>query len=175
MKRLVLLVGFVTVVAHPALAPRSQSIELGGFGSYWRFDHLYFLKNSFGGGARIAYAWSERLTLEVTADFTKPVDTAASQNVSVSGVGANLVLNFPMGDRATLYATGGFSRLVFGPDPPYNFTDNMINGGVGARVFLSQHVAMRLDARAMHNRPNPDPLNPTPSSNWTGQVNGGTG
>src|SRR2546425_7795981 len=135
MKRLVLLVGFVTVVAHPALAQRSQSIELGGFGSYWRFDHLYFLKNSFGGGARIAYAWSERLTLEVTADFTKTVDTASSQNVSVSGVGGNLVLNFPMGDRATLYATGGVSRLVFCPHPPSKFSDKQINGGAGETVF----------------------------------------
>ena len=175
MKRLVLLVGFATLVAHPALAQRSQSIEFGGFGSYWRFDHLYFLKNSFGGGARIAYAWSDRLSIEVSGDFTKTVDTAAVQNVSVSTVSGNLVLNFPMGDRARFYATGGFSRLVFGPDPPYNFTDNMINGGVGARVFLSQHVALRLDARAMYNRTNRDPLNPTPRGTWTGQVQGGAG
>ncbi len=175
MKRLVLLVGFATVVAHPALAQRSQSIEFGGFGSYWRFDHLYFLKNSLGGGARIAYAWSDRLSIEVSGDFTKTVDTAAAQNVSVSTVSGNLVLNFPMSDRATLYATGGISRLVFGPDPPYNFTDNMINGGVGARVFLSQHVALRLDGRAMYNRTNRDPLNPTPRGTWTGQVQGGAG
>jgi opacity protein-like surface antigen len=175
MKRLVLLVGLVTLVAIPAAAQRSQSIEFGGFGSYWRFDHLYFLKNSFGGGARLAYAWSDRLTLEVTGDFTKTVDTGAVQNVSVSTVSGNLVFNFPMGDRATLYATGGFSRLVFGPDPPYDFTDNMVNGGLGARVFLSQHLALRLDARAMYNRQNRDPLNPTPRGSWTGQVQGGAG
>src|SRR3989442_15968275 len=122
MKRLVLLVGFVTVVAHPALAQRSQSIEFGGFGSYWRFDHLYFLKNSFGGGARIAYAWSDRLSIEVSGDFTKTVDTAPVQNVSVSTVSANLVLNFPIGDRATFYATGGLSPHVFRPHPPHNVT-----------------------------------------------------
>ncbi len=175
MKRLVLVVGFVTLVASPAAAQRSQSFELGGYGSYWRFDHLYFLKNSFGGGARIAYAWSDRLSLEVAGGFTKTVDTAASQDVSVSTVSGNLVFNFPMGDRATLFATGGFTRLVFGPDPPYDFTDNMVNGGLGARIFLSQHLSLRLDARAMYNRQNRDPLNPTPRGSWTGQVEGGAG
>src|SRR6266496_3053168 len=179
MRRLVhLLAGIVSVAAltaSPAAAQRSQSIEFGGFGSYWRFDHLYFLKNSFGGGARIAYAWSDRLSIEVTGDFTKTVDTASLQNVSVSAVGGNVVFNFPMGDRATLYATGGYSRLVFGPDPPYDFTDNMVNGGLGARVFLSPHLALRLDARAMYNRQNRDPLNPTPRGSWTGQVEGGAG
>ncbi len=174
MKQLVSLATLILVFS-PAAAQRSQSIEFGGFGSYWRFDHLYFLKNSFGGGARIAYAWSDRLSIEVTGDFTKTVDTASAQNVAVSAVGGNVVFNFPMGDRATLYATGGFTRLVFGPDPPYDFTDNMINGGLGARVFLSPHLALRLDARAMYNRQNRDPLNPTPRGSWTGQVEGGAG
>jgi len=174
MKHLVSLAALILVFS-PAAAQRSQSIEFGGFGSYWRFDHLYFLKNSFGGGARIAYAWSDRLSIEVTGDFTKTVDTASAQNVAVSAVGGNVVFNFPMGDRATLYATGGFTRLVFGPDPPYDFTDNMVNGGLGARVFLSPHLALRLDARAMYNRQNRDPLNPTPRGSWTGQVEGGAG
>jgi len=174
MKQLVSLAALILVFS-PAAAQRSQSIEFGGFGSYWRFDHLYFLKNSFGGGARIAYAWSDRLSIEVAGDFTKTVDTAAVQNVAVSTVSGNVVFNFPMGDRATLYATGGFTRLVFGNDPPYDFTDNMVNGGLGARVFLTQHVALRLDARAMYNRTNRDPLNPTPRGSWTGQVQGGAG
>ena len=88
MKRLVLLVGFATLVAHPALAQRSQSIEFGGFGSYWRFDHLYFLKNSVGGGARIAYAWSDRLSLEVTADFTKTVEMPLREDGSLAATAA---------------------------------------------------------------------------------------
>src|SRR6266496_3444778 len=179
MRRLVhLLAGIVSVAAltaSPAAAQRSQSIEFGGFGSYWRFDHLYFLKNSFGGGARIAYAWSDRLSIEVAGAYASTVDTAAAQNVTVSTVSANVVLNYPMGDKMTLFTTGGFSRLVFGPDPPYSFTDNMINGGVGARVFLSPHVSLRLDARAMYNRQNRDPLNPTPRGTWTGQVEGDAG
>src|SRR6266513_2757783 len=177
MRRLVhLLAGIVSVAAltaSPAAAQRSQSIEFGGFGSYWRFDHLYFLKNSFGGGARLAYAWSDRLSIEVAGAYTSTVDTVTF--CAAATVSANLVLNYPMGDKMTLFTTGGFSRLVFGPDPPYSFTDNMINGGVGARVFLSPRVSLRLDARAFYNRQNRDPLNPTPRGSWTGQVEGDAG
>ncbi|HZE94969.1 MAG TPA: outer membrane beta-barrel protein [Gemmatimonadales bacterium] len=179
MKRLIHLLGGIVsvaaIAASPAVAQKSQSIEFAGFGSYWRFDHLYFLKNSIGGGTRIAYAWSDRLSIEVAGDFTKTVDTASAVNVSVSSVSGNLVFNFPMGDKATLFATGGVSRLVFGTQAPYKFTDNMLNGGLGARVFLSKHLALRLDARAMYNRKNRDPLNPTPRGSWTGQVQGGAG
>ena len=178
MKRLVhLLAGIVALaaVASPALAQQSQAIEFGGFGSYWRFDHLFFLKNSFGGGARIGYSWSERLSIEIAGDYTRTVDTAAVQSVSVSAVSGNLVFNFPLGDKTTIFATGGVTRLVFGPDPPYSFTDNMVNGGLGARVFLSPHLAVRLDARAMYNRGNRDPLNPTARGSWTGQVQGSAG
>ncbi len=174
MKQLVSLAALV-LVASPVAAQRSQSFEFGGFGSYWRFDHLFFLKNSFGGGARISYAWSERLSLEVSGDYTQTVDTAAAQNVTVNGVSGNLVFNFPMGERATLFATGGYTRLVFGKDPPYDFTESMVNGGVGARVFLSPRLALRLDGRAMYNRHNRDPLSPTPRGTWTGQVQGSAG
>src|SRR2546427_11810056 len=103
MKQLVSLAALILVFS-PAAAQRSQSIEFGGFGSYWRFDHLYFLKNSLGGGARIAYAWSDRLSIEGSGDFTKTVDTAAAQNVSVCPVSGRLGLNFPMGERGALYA-----------------------------------------------------------------------
>jgi opacity protein-like surface antigen len=51
----------------------------------------------------------------------------------------------------------------------------MVNGGLGARVFLNSHLALRLDARAMYNRQNRDPLNPTPRGSWTGQVQGQAG
>jgi len=147
----------------PAAAQKSQSIEFAGFGSYWRFDHLYFLKNSIGGGGtRIAYAWSDRLSIEVAGDFTKTGGHGLCGHVSVSSVSGNLVFNFPSnGRQGDPLATGGVSRLVFGTQAPYKFTDNMLNGGLGARVFLSQHLALRLGiARAMYNRKESDPSTP---------------
>ncbi|MFN2570413.1 MAG: outer membrane beta-barrel protein [Gemmatimonadales bacterium] len=172
MKRLVLLVGFVTLVANPsrAAAQKSQNIEFGGFGSWWRFDRSFLLENRFGGGARIGYNLSDRVGLEVTGDYVATQNLAATQDVTVSTISGSLVLNFPMSDRLTLLASGGYSRMVFGPDPPYDITQHMVNGGLGFRAFASKHVAVRGDVR-VHYRPD----NPYFSNAFVGQVQGSVG
>jgi outer membrane protein with beta-barrel domain len=170
MKRLVLLVGFVTLVAHPALAQRSQNIEFGGFGSWWRFDRSFEIKNGFGGGARIGYNWSDRLSLEVTGDYVATTNLAATQDITVSTISGAIVLNFPMGDKLTLYASGGYSHMVFGKDPPYDFTQHLVNGGLGFRYFVSRRVALRGDARAQYR-----PDNPLYAGLFTGEVQGSLG
>ena len=178
MKRLLqLLTGLVgvAIAVAPAAAQRGEQIEFGGFASYWRFDHLFFLKNAVGGGARFGYWWSDKLGVEVTGDYVSTTDTSATQTVHASSIGANVIMNFPMSDHATLYASGGYSKAVFGPDPPYDFSKSYITGGLGARVFLSPHLGLRLEARAMYGRDNPDPLNPTPRGTWTGHVAGSAG
>jgi len=170
MKRLVLLVGFVTLVASPALAQRSQNIEFGGFGSWWRFDKSFQLQNGFGGGARIGYNVSDRVGFEVTGDFVSTKNIAATQSVTVSTISGSLVLNFPMSDRVTLLASGGYSRMVFGPDPPYAFTQHLVNGGLGFRAFVTHHVAVRGDLRAQYR-----PDNPYFANAFTGEVQGSLG
>ena len=172
MKRLVLLVGFVTLVAGPApvAAQRSQNIEFGGFGSWWRFDSSFLLENAFGGGARIGYNLSDRIGVEVTGDFVATQNLGATQDVSASMISGSLVLNFPMSERVTLLASGGYSRVVFGPDPPYDVTLHMVTGGLGFRAFISHHVAVRGDVRAQYR-----PDNPYFSNAFVGQVQGSLG
>src|SRR2546428_622164 len=106
MKRLVLLVGFVTLVANSAAAQRSQNIEFGGFGSWWRFDRSFQITNSFGGGARIGYNLSDRVGIEVTGDYIATTNLASTQNIDVStvsgGRGFNTTFNWYWG------AQGGF-------------------------------------------------------------------
>jgi hypothetical protein len=170
MKRLVLLVGFVTLVAGPAAAQRSQNIEFGGFGSWWRFDRSFLIKNGIGGGARIGYNWSDKVTFEVTGDYVATTNLAATQNVVVSTISGALVLNFPMSDRLTLLASGGYSHMVFGKDPPYAFTQHLVNGGLGFRAFVGKHVAIRGDVRAQYRPDNPFYINA-----FTGEVQGSLG
>lgn len=170
MKRLVLLVGLMTLASIPAAAQRAQNIEFGGFGSWWRFDRSFLIKNGFGGGARIGYNLSDRVGLEVTGDYIATTNTAATQDITVNTISGSLVLNFPMGDRLTLLASGGYSRMVFGPDPPYDFTQHMVNGGLGFRAFVGSHVALRGDVRAQYR-----PDNPFFSNAFTGEVQGSLG
>ena len=170
MKRLVLLVGFVTLVANSAAAQRSQNIEFGGFGSWWRFDRSFLIKNGFGGGARIGYNLNDRVGLEVTGDYIATTDLASTQNITVQTVSGGLVLNFPVGDQSSILASGGYSRMIFGPDPPYDFTQHLVYGGLGFRLFISHHVALRGDVRAQYRWDNPYYTNA-----FTGQVQGSIG
>ena len=172
MKRLILLAGFVTLVANPSrvAAQRSQALEFGAFGSYWRFDKSFFLENAFGGGARIGYNLSDRLGIEVTGDYVVTRDLAATQDVEVSTVGIGLVFNFPASDKVTLLASGGYARVLMGPDAPYNFTQHMFAGGLGVRMFLSSRLALRGDVRAQAR-----PDNPFYADAFTGHVQGSLG
>ncbi len=176
MKRLVhLLAGTLGVLASatPVAAQRSDNLEFAGFGSFWRFDRAFALKNSFGGGARVGYNLSDRVGIEVIGDYTQTVDLARTVDVHVSSVGANVVYNLPFGERSTIYLTGGYTRSVFSQDPAgttYDFTENMVNGGIGTRLFLSRRLALRLDGRAMYT-----PTTKFPFGTWGGQVVGSGG
>src|SRR5438874_4560722 len=170
MKRLVLLVGFVTLVAGPAAAQRAQNIEFGGFGSWWRFDRSFLINNRFGGGARIGYNLGDRVGIEVTGDYIPTTNLAATQNITVSTISAGLVLNFPVGDQSSILASGGYSRMTFGKAAPYDFTQQLVYGGLGFRLFVSHHMALRGDVRAQYR-----PDNPCFNNAFTGQVQGSVG
>jgi Outer membrane protein beta-barrel domain len=170
MKRLILLVGFVTLATTPAAAQKSQNIEFGGFGSWWRFDRSFLITNGFGGGARIGYNLSDRVALEVTGDYIQTTNLGSTQDINVSTISGSVVLNWPMGDRLTLLTSGGYSRMVFGKDPPYDFQQDLVNGGLGFRYFVSHHIAVRGDARLQYT-----PANPFFSNRWTGQMQGSVG
>ena len=170
MRRLILLVGFVSLVTVPAAAQRAQNIEFGGFGSWWRFDRSFLVKNGFGGGARIGYNLSDRVGVEVTGDYVATTNLAATQDITVSTVSAGLVLNLPVGDQSSILASGGYSRMIFGKAAPYDFTQHLVYGGLGFRLFLSHHVALRGDVRAQYR-----PDNPFYSNAFTGEVQGSAG
>jgi len=166
MKRLVQLLAGVVGVAiavSPAAAQRSDNLEFSGFGSFWRFDRAFQLGSRPGGGVRFGYNLSDRVGLEVVGDYVQTFNKVTSQDVNVQALSANLVLTFPMGKRSTVYATGGFTRAIFGV--PYDFTENMVDGGVGARMFLGRRVALRVDGRAMYT-----PNTKLPGGTWGGQV-----
>jgi outer membrane protein with beta-barrel domain len=171
MKRLVhLLAGTLGVlaIATPLGAQRSDNLEFSGFGSFWRFDRAFLLKNTFGGGVRVGYNLSDRVGLEIVGDYVKTTDVGSTVDVTVQALTANLVLTYPMGKRSTVYATGGFTHATFGI--PYDFAENMVDGGVGARMFLGKHVALRGDVRAMYT-----PNTSLPTGTWGGQVVGSAG
>jgi hypothetical protein len=75
-----------------------------------------------------------------------------------------------VGDQSSILASGGYARMIFGKDPPYDFTQHLVYGGLGFRLFVSHHVALRGDVRAQYR-----PDNPFYTNAFTGEVQGSVG
>src|SRR5437667_11945732 len=57
-------------------AQRSHRIELGGFGTYTRYDPIFGLERQFGGGGRPGFFLTNNIGLEVEGSLTRPRPTA---------------------------------------------------------------------------------------------------
>src|SRR2546422_8289924 len=57
-------------------AQHAHQLEIGGFGSYTRYDKLFLLDNQVGGGGRLGFFFNESLGLEVDANIAYPFPKA---------------------------------------------------------------------------------------------------
>ena len=160
----------LALAASPLLAQRSDQLELGGYASFTRYDRAFGLGNQFGGGARLGYFINNRVSLELEGNYSSTTNNITAQLATMQVASASLVLNYPAGNRNLFYVLGGYSRLVFGKDPPYKFIDDGLHGAVGDRIFLSDKLALRLEARAIWS-----PKTNFPTGTWGGQIIGTAG
>jgi len=156
-------VGLALALCTSALAAQfERRYEVGLFGAFTKYDKAFGLADKIGGGVRFAYAFSSAVSLEAEALFQPPYTVAPSTNIEpVIGAGS-LVVNVMNRDRLSFYVLGGYSRLDFGGTNPYRFTDGGVHGGAGARFFLGNRVALRVEGRAIY----------TPTTNATPQPSG---
>jgi hypothetical protein len=156
----------------PPLRPHGEQLEFGVFGSFTRYDRAFGLETKTGGGLRIGYFLSDRVNVEFEGSYSNPsfktgVISPTGMTGATMAVGSvSLGFNYPFG-RHSVYALGGLTRTTWGDG--YSFEDNLVHGGVGARVFLTDKLALRLDGRAMY-WPSTD--GPPP---WVGHIIGSAG
>jgi outer membrane protein OmpA-like peptidoglycan-associated protein len=163
--RAVTLLAITCTVAAPRLAAQhGHQFEFGAFGSYTRYDRAFALPNQFGGGARLGYFFGNVVGAELDVGYQSPNPA----HLAVGG--GSLSLNFGS-SRNVFYILGGYSRLDFEPSAPYRFTDNGVHGALGDRIFLSGHVALRLEARAIYSPNTNASFGPT----WAGHIVGSMG
>jgi len=163
--RAVTLLAITCTVAAPRLAAQhGHQFEFGAFGSYTRYDRAFALSNQFGGGARLGYFFGNVVGAELDIGYQSPNPA----HLAVGG--GSLSLNFGS-SRNVFYILGGYSRLDFEPSAPYRFTDNGVHGALGDRIFMGDHVALRLEARAIYS-PN---TNASFGPAWAGHIVGSMG
>src|SRR3989449_2033028 len=132
-------------------AQRSHRIELSGFGTYTRYDPIFGLDRQFGGGGRLGFFLTNNIGLELDGSLTRPVPTAGGPSTQVRFGSASLVIS-----SGGPYILGGYSRLDMGVNPPYNFALKAVHGGLGTRIFFTDRVALRIEARAYYPTSNPN-------------------
>jgi OOP family OmpA-OmpF porin len=141
-----LLVGAVAGLA----AQRAHQLELGGYGSITRYDHLMRLDPRIGAGARLGYAFTNLLQLEVEFGLAQPHTRNQFGFTTVRWGGASLILNVA-GRRNRPYLLGGYTRIDYGSgaNAPYDFGDHAVHGAIGDRFFFMDGVALRFEGRAI--------------------------
>src|SRR5213083_249083 len=153
MRRFAVLATLLTLPTGRLAAQHAGQFEAGAFGSYTRYDAAFGLADKLGGGGRLGYFFGDAVGLEADVLF-QPQYTVSSGGTPTTLeplIGsASLVFNALHGSRLMLYVLGGYSLLDFGTRAPYRFTDNAMHGGAGARIFLTQRVALRLEGRGVY-------------------------
>jgi len=140
----------LSACATSLAAQRAHQLELGGYGSVTRYDHLMGLKWRVGAGARLGYYLTGGLGLEIEGGFAQPRTQTPLVFTTTRWASASVVLNVRAG-RNTPYLLGGYTRIDYGGanDAPFNFGDHAIHGAIGDRITLIEGVALRLEGRAI--------------------------
>ena len=167
--RTTLLVFYLSAVPALCIAQHTHQFEIGGFGSYTRYDRAFVLAKQIGGGGRLGYFFSRVVGIEFEMGYEQPTPYAGGNNATATLASGSLVLN--TGNEHNLfYILGGYTRAEFGDRPGYSFSDNAVHGAIGGRLFLGDQVALRIEGRAIYS-----PSTRFSSGNWAGHIVGSAG
>jgi len=167
--RTTLLVIGLSAVPALCVAQHAHQFEIGAFASFTRYDRAFSLDNQIGGGGRLGYFFSRAISLELEFGLQQPTPKSGGTNAGLALGSGSLVLN--MGNEHNLfYILGGYSRLQFGDNPAYSFSDNGFHGAIGDRMFFGERVAARVEGRAIYS-----PSTGFSGGNWAGHIVGSLG
>src|SRR5205807_2551897 len=145
--------------------------EIGGFASFTRFDRAVLLDNQIGGGGRIGFWITDWLGIEGDGLVQRPHPKGggAGTDFPVWFASGSIVLNF--GSEKSFYILGGYSAMDFNSNAAGGFRDVGAHGAIGDRIFITDRVALRLEAGAYY-----APKTQAPAGNqWAGQLVGSAG
>src|SRR5260221_14097151 len=145
--------------------------EIGGFGSFTRFDRAFLIDKQIGGGGRIGLLVTNWLGIEGDGMSMRPHPTGggAGTDFTVWFASGSLVLNF--GAEKSFFILGGYTAMDFNSKSVGGFRDAGVHGGIGDRIYISDRAALRLEARAYL-----APSTQFPGTGkWAGQLTGSPG
>ena len=138
-------------------AQHAGDVEIGGYGSYTRYDSRLQLDNQLGAGGRLGVFLGEHFSIEADGNVSQPLSRFSGVGRTTAAFGsASLVIS-----SGGLYILAGYSRLHMGPSAPYASDLNAVHAGLGERIFfVSDRAALRLEGRAYYCPPPGNPGGP---------------
>src|SRR5437016_14433882 len=156
--RLVTVIAVLLVGGAATLeAQHHFQFEIGGFGTFTRFDRAFGLDNQIGGGGRLGFWITDWLGIEGDGLYQRPHPKGggAGTDFPVWLASGSLVLNF--GSEKSFYILGGYSAMDLNSNGAGGFRDTGVPGAIGDRIFVTHPVALRLEAGAYYAPTKPPP------------------
>lgn len=148
---------FVPVLAQAEI--KAGSIEISPFGGYSVFETKQNLKSRPVFGGRLGYNFTNRLGIEGVVDYTRSrVDdknqaftqegefTSPIGRVEITKYHLDLLYHFMPEGKLNPFIAAGYGAANY--EPEINDKNmSIINYGVGAKYWVAENVALRLDVR----------------------------
>ncbi len=161
MKKMTLML-FLFIFLLP-LSARSEvkagSVEVTPFGGFSLFEKRQNLENSPLVGGRLGYNFTNRLGIEGTWQFMKSyVDDKSTpftrqgqftypiNDVSITNYNLGLIYHFIPESRFNPYIVAGYGVNHYSPKIN-NKNMSVVDFGAGLKFWLTEHIALRIDAR----------------------------
>jgi OmpA-OmpF porin, OOP family len=139
---------------------KAGSVEVEPFAGYNFFQDRQNLENSPVFGGRIGYNITGRIGVEATGQFTRSsVDdrskaftregqfTWPKNDVDISTYHLDLLYHFMPEGKLNPFVTAGYGIAHYSPRVNHNGVMSTVDFGVGAKYWLAENVALRVDVR----------------------------
>jgi peptidoglycan-associated lipoprotein len=136
-----IMVGIAALVgAVPATAQQRGTMEFGAFGSNSSWDNSLNINSNWGAGARVGVFFTPRLSAEFEGGGGNASRSLGLANVNVGVLSGRLTwVPFKVGSLSALLGLGADHTDT------YFFESYGIHGLLGAKIRLSDYVALRFD------------------------------
>jgi OOP family OmpA-OmpF porin len=145
------------------------TVEVGGFGSFTRFDRSLVFDNSFGGGGWLGLYVAPGLALEGSGVYI-PTTSPGSADATLIPLNARLVFAQPVAGPVAVLVGAGYVHNMYGKTG--NVSDVGVTGLFGLRFGLGSNVAVRVVA-VEDFIPSPRNQSASVANNWNFAVQGG--
>jgi len=139
---------------------KAGGVELSPFAGYNFFEHRQNLENSPVFGGRIGYDITNHVGIEATGQFTRSkVDdrsktftregefTSPTNDVDISMYHLDLLYHFMPEGKFNPFVTAGYGIAHYSPKINTKEVMSLVDFGVGAKYWVAENVALRVDVR----------------------------